>query len=303
MALLLTLVVMTLASVLALSMLEQANRSIARTQAVVDRSSVNALSDGMALLAQRGLDEWQALTDQGKLSRGIDEWTPAYPVPGGMIQGRLVDLGGRFNLNALLHSDPNKRRYAQAVFERLNRALNLDPGAVLELSQWLNTRQMSPSEMGRSPWDGAGNQQKVLPLMHLSELREWPGYQANVYEAWAPHVVVLPSTELVVNVNRASEAVLVALFSGLDLSQAERILLDRPFEDLASFWAQPIIQSLVLNEHQQQSVVVRSDWYLAQARVTLDQTGQSGGVSYDVFRLMSASGSGYDFRYVSQGTP
>lgn len=298
MALLITLAVVALASVLGIAMVEQASRSVARTQAVVDRAKINALSDGMALLAQRGLDQWPALI-QGQNARPTSEaWTPAYPIPGGVIQGRLMDLGGRFNLNALLHPDPNQRRFAQSVFERLTVALNLDPRAVDELSQWLSTRRIG-SGLGNTS-AGLG---QARPLVHVSELREWPGYDATVYQAWAPYIAVMPGPELVVNVNQVSAVLLSAVFSELDQAKAQRVLLDKPFEDLASFWAQPIMQGLALTERQRASVAVRSDEYLAQARVTLTTDRSMGPTHYDMFRLISASGSGYDFRYVSQGTP
>lgn len=298
MALLITLAVVALASVLGITMIEQASRSVARTQAVMDRSKINALSDGMAMLAQRGLDQWPTFTERLNTGSPTETWTPAYPIPGGVIQGRLLDLGGRFNLNALLHPDPNQRRFAQSVLERLTLTLNLDPRVVDDLSEWLSARRIEAGLI-----DNATSLGQARPLVHLSELREWPSYDATVYQAWAPYLAVLPSPEFIMNVNQASDLLLSAVFSELDPAQAQRVLLDRPFEDIASFWAHPIMQGLAFSERQRASVAVGSDWYLAQARVTLTNDRSTGPTDYDMFRLISASGSGYDFRYVSQGTP
>lgn len=287
-AILITLVVVTLASIMGLAMIERSQENVARTQALMDRSTVDRLSDGMVLLAKRNLAEWQA--NGHRLPSGIDlsEWTPPYPVPGGVVQGRLIDLSGRFNLNALLHPDPDRRILAQQVLERLMVSLNVNQRLAVGMAAWLRAPK-SDSAAGR------------LPLIHISELIEMPGMDRQSLERLSPWVSVLPTPELLVNVNQTSARVLAAMVGPLTLTGAEQVLGDAPFERIEDFWAHPVWAGVETTTEERASLTAQSQWYLAQARVSLDREGEV--ISHDVFRLISATGSGYDFRYVSQGQP
>ncbi len=287
-AILITLVVVALASVIGLSMIERAQKSVARTQAVVDQATVHRLSDGMVVLAKQALSDGQA--DNTPLPPGVDlsDWTPPYRVPGGVVQGRLIDQSGRFNLNALIHPDPNQRLRARQVLERLLISLNLNQRLAIEIAAWLE----APRAQGAA---------SRVALMHVSELIEMPGMDRSSQEVLAPWVSVLPTPELSVNVNQTSSRVLSSLFEALTLTDAEQILGDAPFERIEDLWAHPVWAGRETTPKERASLVVRSQWYLAQTRVSLDREGEV--VSHDAFQLISATGSGYDFRYVSQGQP
>lgn len=287
-AILITLVVVALASVIGLSMIERAQKSVARTQAVVDQSAVHRLSDGMVVLAKQALSDWQ--TDDGRLPSGVDlsDWTPPYRVPGGVVQGRLIDQSGRFNLNALIHPEPAQRLHARQIFERLLISLSLNQRLAVEMAAWLE----APRAQGAA---------SRVALMHVSELIEMPGMDRQSQEVLAPWVSVLPTPELSVNVNQTSPRVLSSLVEALTFADAEQLLGDAPFERIEDLWAHPVWAGSETTPKERASLMVRSQWYLAQTRVSLDREGEV--VSHDAFRLISATGSGYDFRYVSQGQP
>lgn len=291
-ALLIALVVVALASVLGVMLVERSQSTLARAQAMSDRAQVDQLATGMALLAERGLAE--ALAAEARQGRKVDvsQWTPPYQVPGGMISGRLIDLGGRFNLNALFHPEPSKRAHARLVFQNLMQQLNLNTRLSNVWFDWL---------------DGLGTQSRnpqapsPAPLMHVSELREWPSMDDATYERLRPWLSVLPTPELMINVNEASPVVLAAAIFAMDRYQAERVLSDRPFDRQEDIWVHPILAQMNLGPMERSTLVVSSPWYLAQARVSLDDP--EGVAQFEVFRLISARGSGYDFRYVSHGIP
>lgn len=291
-ALLIALVVVTLASFLGLRLVERAQSTVARSQALIDRAQVNQLAHGMSILAEQVLAE--ALKAQRQHNRSLDlsQWTPPYAIPGGVVRGRLIDLGGRFNLNALFHPEPQERAHARLVFQNLLVQLNLNSRLSSVWLAWLD---------GQGP--NRPNQDSVprAPMMHVSEMLEWPSMDWSTYQTLSSWVSVLPTPVLSINVNETTPNVLAAAIFLMDESQAERFLSARPFQRREEIWSHPIMQGIDLSARERVSLVVESSWYLAEARVSLDRS--EGRVDYKAFRLISASGSGYDFRYVSQGTP
>jgi general secretion pathway protein K len=293
-ALLIALVAVALASVLALSLIERGQGSLARTQALVASERAYQLALGMELLATDLIE--QALAHGGApLPDG--RWTPPYEVPGGSIQGRLEDQGGRFNLNALTDPDPLSASLAFEAFERLLDQLGLNRLIAAELADWVELpavpRPGSAAEawyLGQQPpYRMAGTR-----LAHVSELRWLRSVDEAAFARLSAHVAALPEPALRINVNTASPAVLASLDIELSLEQARRVLGDGPYRDVRAFMAHPIIAARPRPELERH-LQVQSLWYLAQARVTLD------GVERDYYRLIRHGGSGYDFRLFSQG--
>jgi|GEM_PF-349086 len=294
-ALLIALIAAALASVIALGLIERGQGSLARTQALLDTERSFQYALGMDLLA-RDLIE-QALSDGVDPALLNGAWTPPFDVPGGMVQGRLLDQAARFNLNALGHHDPATAARALAAFERLLAHLGLNPVIALELADWIEGASVArPGSAGNSwyasrqpPYRLAGT-----PLTHVSELRWLRSVDDESYRQLLPVVSALPVPDLVVNVNTCPAVVLASLVDELTVEAAERIVNDGPFADIRGFLTHPNIQALPTPGLERHLTVV-SRWYLAQARVNLD------GIERDYFRLINVDGSGYDFRWFSQG--
>lgn len=296
-ALLIALVAAALAAAIALTMLERGQGTLARTQALMDTERAYQYARGMEILAADLIE--QATTegvDPGMLDGA---WTAPFDVPGGLIQGRVLDQNARFNVNALAHPDTGQAARALTRFERLLNHLGLNPVIAAELADWVSGAAMPrPGSAGdawyasrQPPYRMAG-----VRLSHISELRWLRSVDEDAWARLSPFVSALPDHDLVINVNTTSPEVLASLVNELDLDQARRVLADGPFHDVRAFIGHPIIESTAgpdLSLH----VTVFSPWYLAQARVVLD------GVERDYFRLMDVGGSGYDFRLFSQGVP
>ena len=285
-ALVIVLVAVTLGSVIAVALVERTQRALARTQALSDRHQVMQVSAGMALITERLLEERLAASEGVVTPEALLQWTPAYQIPGGTVQGRAWVLDGRLNLNALMHPDPDTRAQARRVLNRLLAELQLNARLSRDIVQWLNT----PDE--RTP---------RAPLIHVSELREIPGLDPRAYETLLPHVAVWPSPALSLNVNATGPAVLAAFVEALDREQARRVLSKRPFRRDQDLWAEPIMAGAALTPDERARLAVRANVFLAQARVRFSRQG--GVQTHDGFRLIQGSGSGYDFRYVSQEVP
>ena len=135
-----------------------------------------------------------------------------------------------------------------------------------------------------------------MALAHVSELRWLRALDETGWERLQPYVTVLPMRHLRVNINATSAELLSALIEGLEPEQARRLLADGPFSDWQQLSAHPLLADRLSVEHQS-LLGVESAWFIIQARVVLDD------VDRDYHRLIDDSGSGYDFRWFSQGPP
>jgi len=294
-ALLIALMAAALAMVIAVAMMERGQGDQARTSALLASERSYQFARGMELLAA-GLMERAGR--EGATSAWLDgSWTPPFEVPGGMIQGRLLDQNARFNLNALAHPDPALAALAFERFERLLVHLGLNPLIAAELADWVEGAGMPrPGSAGDSWYGGRQPPYRMAGtrLAHVSELRWLRSVDGEAYARLAEFVTALPEPDLLININTTSPIVLASLIDGLDIDQARRVLADGPFVSPAALVAHPAISAIArsgLDRH----LSVTSPWYLAQARVVLD------GVERDYFRLMRLGASGYDFRLFSQG--
>lgn len=296
-ALLIALVAVALATVLAVGLLESAQRGQARTEALVTGERAHQYAAGMEALVARSMARARAEGLDAALVDGA--WTEPFEVPGGFVQGRLLDQQGRFNLNALASQDAALAGRAEAALERLLDALGQPRSVAAELADWIEGGAAVRSGSVGDFWYAAQQppyRVPGLPLAHVSELRWLRSVDQSVYEALLPHVAALPDPVLRINVNTATDEVLAALFDALDPEQARRVLADGPFSDRSQVIEHPLLAGQVTPEIVM-LLDVTSRWYLAQARVVLK------GIERDFFRLMALDGTGYDFRYVSQGVP
>jgi general secretion pathway protein K len=297
-ALLIALLAAAIAALVATAVLERGQRSLARSEALLASERAWQLARGMEALAAARLR--QAMSDRVDPAALDGTWTAPFQVPGGMVQGRIVDQQARFNLNALAHPESGRAAAAREAFSRLLGEAGLDPVIADELADWLDGAVMprpgsaANDVYGRRdpPYRTAG-----VPLVAVSELRWLRSVDAAAMQRLEPLVSALPEPELRVNVNAAPPEVLAAVIADLDAETAARVLADGPYPDLERFRGHPLLAG-VLRPDEIGRLTTRSRWYMAQARVVLD------GVERVYFTLMDPSATGYDdFRYFSQGVP
>src|SRR5699024_243353 len=124
-ALLIALIAAALAAVIATALLERGQRALARSEALLATERSWQYAQGMSILAERMLKKAMA---EGAQASALDgSWTAPFQVPGGMVQGRLVDQGALFNLNSLAHPDGATASAAREAFRRLLESLALEP--------------------------------------------------------------------------------------------------------------------------------------------------------------------------------
>ncbi len=297
-ALLIALLAVALASVIALALIERGQHAMARTEALMATERAWQYAQGMEALAAETLRRAQAGEIDPTALDGT--WTEPFEVPGGYIQGRLMDQQARFNLNALAHPDTAQAATARQAFARMLDRLGLTPTIADELADWLEGASMPRPGSAADDWYMRMNppyRTAGVPLAHASELRWLRSVDDEAWQALSALVTALPEPELVINVNTASPLVLASLFEELDGDQARRLLAAGPFASRSAFLDHPLMQT-VAAPGSERFLTTNSRWFLGQSRVVLD------GIERDYFRLLTPAAPGYDdFRYFSQGVP
>lgn len=230
-ALLATVLVVALATILIAGLLDRGMIGQARALQQTRATQAMAFQQGLELWAARMLREDQE-RNLGAWSRG-DAWAQPMPpitVPEGMIQGTMRDLDGCLNLNALVVDGAGDIEGIEAKrFERLFDVLDVDERLLAAIIDWSDADTFSERGGGAEdaiyatldPPRRAANR----PFVHVSELRAVAGVDAEIYARLAPHVCARPPGTAI-NINTASAQVLMSLSTGIGPALAQRLYSD-----------------------------------------------------------------------------
>ena len=246
--------------------------SLVIAQARFSFTSDQALSYalGAEALARQLLHQEWLEGDQSKDTL-LEPWAqPIAPMTldNGYMEIQVRDLNGCFNLNSLAgeSSQQNLER-----FKRLLRNLN-QPEAIAEA--WKDWVDADEEVTGFGAEDGEylllDNPYRTAnaPAAHVSELRLIRGLEEDSLDVLLPEVCVLPETELDLNVNTASAAVLASLDPNLSATQmipfAES---ERDYGDVESVTAEfPDLAAAV------DAMSVTSEYFEIQIRAQVEDT-------------------------------
>ena len=156
---------------------------------------------------------------------------PALPVDNGSVQGavtgELVDLEGRFNVNKLIGANGQVNEVYRKQFERLLRALDLDPRYAGLAADWIDGDQNAgfPNGAEDGIYTGMTPPYRAYNrgLTNVTELAALEGMSQAEFRILLPHVTALPLNTKI-NVNTASVPVLRSLGDNIDLATAENLL-------------------------------------------------------------------------------
>jgi general secretion pathway protein K len=196
-----------------------------------------------------------------------DDWATSLPpiaVEGGLVDGEINDLQGRFNVNNLVtdsgEADQPSLEYYRLLLERLG----LDQALASALLDWID------SDINATFPGGVEDEDYLLAdppyraanrrLVDISELRLVQGYTAEVIATLAPHVAAIPRATNI-NVNTATPEVLLALHKDLQAGAVEDLLAAREqqaYESVNDFLAEDAFAGLQLPVE----VSVQSEWFL-----------------------------------------
>lgn len=237
-ALLTAILYVTLASILAVSLVSSQQLEIRRSGNMIDRDR--------ALIFAYGVEGWvkQILTrDDPDKDSLDDDWAmvlPPIPVDDGQVAGRIFDLQGRFNVNNLVNQGQVEPKQLE-IFQRLLEALGLEPGIASAVVDWIDPDQNTtfPDGAEDDVYTGLPQPYRTAnqPLVSATELMLIKNITAEVYAVLAPHVVALPEITPI-NVNTATAPVIAALAPGLTIEDGEALVESRQeevFDSVANF--------------------------------------------------------------------
>lgn len=228
-AVLTAMVVVAIATILAVEIIWRTNLDLQRTESLLtwNQAQQYALgAENLAIYVLRDIGKNESVETVTK--DDLEKWRVTFEIDDGVISGAPEDLQGRFNLNNLVTAHGPARGRKDPVmyqqFQRLLEVLNLPTGIADAVVDWIDPDQIPELNgaeddyyTGLDPPYRAANSW----LTSVSEIRAIKGIDAEVYEKLAPHVAALPIGDqpTKINVNTATDAVLQSLGASLDCAQ------------------------------------------------------------------------------------
>ena len=196
-------------------------------------------------------------------------------VPGqASFRGALEDMQGRFNVNNLVTFQGTADMIAVGQFQRLLRALQLDESLAYKALDWMDADNLPQPLAGAE--DEAYTrldppyQAPNRPLEDISELLAVEGFDAAAWAVLAPHVTALPvpAAPTPVNLNTATEAVLVSLAEDLDPGRVQFWLEERKSGGIRDLGE----AHRALPSDMASRVALASNWFRLRLAVNVDGT-------------------------------
>jgi general secretion pathway protein K len=260
-----------LTALLVVALVAVAATSMASRQQLDIRRTATLLHSDQALSYVLGAESWASVVLRRDLEDGAvdtldEDWStqlPASLVEGGSVQGRILDMQGRFNLNNLVREgEPDPQAVAQ--YRRLLRAVGLEERLADALVDWID------SDVDVRFPDGAEDEAYLLlqppyraanrHLHSVSELLLVKDYDQEAVDKLRPVVCALPQASPL-NVNTASALVLSTLADDLSESDGEALVEGRGeegYQGKDEFLQQPALAGKEINPGW---VDVRTQWF------------------------------------------
>ena len=290
-ALLITLLLITLMSSVAIAVTDDIRFAIRRTSNISVKQQSYWYAQGAETLARQVLLKgWKADPSRTTLR---DPWAMlgvAFPIDGGSITGNIVDGGNCFNLNSVVERGA-KGTYVesdsgQRFFLSLLEALEIPPEVAQSLAaglvDWIDSDDV-PGHHGAEDYTYSSS---LIPyrtgatlLAEPSELRAIAGYSEEIYRRIRPHVCALPTiypSRFNINTMTGADAVLLVMLTGgeLRLAEAGRLINDRPVSGYArkdDFLANDLFTGIELSTEARSLLDVRTRYFSVDIKVDFHQ--------------------------------
>ena len=223
----------------------------------------NAFNSGQAWAYAKGAEEWaMAVLARDQKDNTYDAYDVdnawwnngaplVFPLPNGFIEGKLEDPQGKLNVNMLVKADKTTDIEVRKAFERLFTNLNINPGLVCAIIDWIDENVNPECPDGAEIDIYAGLEVPYLPsdqsMQDISELRLVHGFTQEIYNVLLPHVTALPESA-VLNLNTASAEVLETIGTNIQRGAGEELVEyreDNPFRTLNDLKKVPSMQTVV----------------------------------------------------------
>jgi general secretion pathway protein K len=293
-ALITVMLIVALASVLAMQMTTRLHLQMQRTSNISFNQQAYWYAMGAEAFAQRVL--MTSFEKETKVTHLSQDWAMgemSYPVDYGTITGEISDLHTCLNLNALrmgASKEPtansgsgakavnSTKLPARAAFEELLTSLNIEGVGQFEaesmadaLTDWLDQDSGLSGVGGAEDNDYASKTFPYLAANHylasINELRIIEHFTVPIINALKDYACVLPMNNLhQININTldAEKPELLQALLDISLEDATKILTDRDsegFKDIQDLFALPELSKVTLTEPQKKQFVVDSEYF------------------------------------------
>ena len=190
--------------------------------------------------------------------------------PEAFLSGSLQDAQAQYNLRNLL-GGTEVPALEQRVLERLCDSVGAPPGSAQTLIRKLRLSADSKDggkDSSKGQTNAADNRNPPLPPRNLDQLA-WFGLTPETIERLRPVLTLLPQPTPV-NLNTAPREVIAALYDGMDLASAERLVRSRQtqplrkLQDAASYFPSNANLSA-------ERADVKSAFFIIKGRLRLDE--------------------------------
>lgn len=260
-ALLMAMLVVSIATVTAVSLVHEQSLSIRKTG--------NIRANDNALMYSLGLEDYARLflqkdSKNSKIDHLQEDWAigiPALPIEGGFLSGSMEDAQSRINLNSIGEKESEDR------LRVLCNNLDVSPDFIPALKDWLDSDQETVDADGAEDdyYTGldlayrTGNRN----LSDISELLLVKGVEQEMYEKLKPYITALPSAAGL-NINTIPAEIYNTLDKGLD---AEKFIADREkdaFTNLEDYKNRMNHPALI-----EKGLTVTTEYFLASGQITI----------------------------------
>ena len=218
--------------------------------------------------------DWDDDKDKNELYDDLEEIKSSLivPVDEAFLEAQFNDVQGKLNINDLVllgsggsagegGGQPNQVMFDR--FKRLFSSLSIEEAKVESLQDWIDSNQDPRDFSGAEDGEYLGLEQPYRtagqPMAHVSELLLIQGMTQQDYEKLLPHVCTLPQGQAPINVNTATNEVLMSLSAGMNKGLVEQVVRHAIEND-------PAMQGIQFDE---QYLGVRSSFYEIATVITL----------------------------------
>lgn len=218
------------------------------------------------------------------------ESLPPVPVDGATVEGCVIDLQGKFNLNNLVNEEGTTEQLEFEALQRLLTALSIDSLKAQAILDWIDPNIDATGSdgaeddfyTGLTPSYRAANGPMVSPteLLLVKGFRVTDEGGLDDYDTLLPHISTLP-TGTAINVNTASSAVLASLADYMiELSDELKVVDDEYWENFPECPEGGGLLDSVLNAGDETGDDTAGDTTDAQSQEAFDEE-ESGGFIYE----------------------
>lgn len=268
MALLMTILIITLLSLLIIDVNSRSLLAITKAKNSVNslkayyimRSGVSAAMGFLERDARAG-SAFDALSEDW--ASGVKD----FPVGDGTVTVDIVDEASKFNINALITRQGkiqnDNESSAVARFGRLLRGLGVEEGLSEKAAEWLKTNREGFS----------------YAFMDASELLLVPGFTPEAFKKIEGHITVYPDRAKKININTVSKEVLAALSTELNETLVEGILeyrKEHPLKAIDDLGRVPGLTDMALRLTFSDALDVKSYDFTVVAEAKVSDTARKG---------------------------